>query len=209
MNKNDSISVLQPSRLYPNGKNDETARKCNLFSKAKPKDQKQKEIERKEKMKSMEFKFVPVKGQRFDIGRIINIGKCDCKKCDFMNCPKNNYALKMKRKRYTVDEFIEFYSEDLKERGFLTEELLTEFMDLFSFPKGTYWNTNYDRTAVQLVSFNRKQDEVCKGTVNTRTGEIWEYDFSESQYKLACRISKGIEKVFAFIKSEWQKGKIK
>lgn len=160
-------------------------------------------------MKSMELKFVPVKGQRFELGRTINPFKCDCKKCDFMNCPKNNYALKMKRKRYTVDEFIEFYSEDLKEWGFLTEELLTEFMDLFSFPKGTYWNPNYDRTAIQLVSFNRKEEEVCKGTINTRTGKIWEYDFSEPQYKLALRISKGIEKVFAFIESEWEKRKNK
>lgn len=156
-------------------------------------------------MKTMELKFVPVKNQRFDIGRTINFAKCDCKKCDFMNCPKNNYALKMKRKRYTVDDFIKFYAEELQKWGFLTDELITEFMDLFSFPKGTYWNTNYDRTLIQFIVFNRKQDEVRKGTVNVRTGEIWEYDFSEPQYRLACKVSKGINKVYEFIENEWAK----
>lgn len=153
----------------------------------------------------MNLEFMPVKNQRFDMGRIINFARCDCEKCDFMNCPKNNYALKMKRKRHSVDEYIEFYDEDLKRLGFLNDELLTEFMDLFSFPKGTYWNPNYDRTAIQLVVFNRKGDEVCKGTINTRTGAIWEYDFSEPQYKLACRISKGINKVYEFIENERRK----
>ena len=127
------------------------------------------------------------------------------KKCDFMNCPKNNYALKMVRKRHTVDDFIKFYAEELKKRGFLTDELIDEFMDLFSFPKGTYWNTNYDKTLIQIVTFNRKQDESCKGTVNVRTGEIWEYDFSEQQYRLACKISKGINKVYEFIENERNK----
>lgn len=84
----------------------------------------------------------------------------------------------------------------------MTGELLNEFMDLFSFPKGTYWNTNYDKTLIQFVVFNRRQDEVCKGTVHTRTGEIWEYDFSEQQYRLACKVSKGINKVYEFIENE-------
>ena len=156
-------------------------------------------------MKTMELKFVPVKNQRFDIGRTINFARCDCEKCDFMNCPKNNYALKMKRERYTVGDFIAFYAEELNKYGFLTDELITEFMDLFSFPKGTYWATDYDGTRIQFVTFNRKQDEVCKGTVNARTGEICEYDFSEPQYRLACRVSEGIKKVYEFIENEWAK----
>ena len=153
----------------------------------------------------MKLEFEPVKNQRFEIGRTINPASCDCEKCDFMNCPKHNYAVKMKRKRHTVDEYIKYYSDDLKKFGFMTEELLTEFMDLFSFPKGTYWQPNYDRTLIELVCFNRKQDEVCKGTINARTGKIWEYDFSEPQYKLACRISNGIKKVYEYIDTEWEK----
>ena len=155
----------------------------------------------------MKLEFVPVKNQKFDIGRTINPLNCDCEKCDFMNCPKHNYAVKMKRKRHTVDEYIAFYAEDLKKWGFLTDELLDEFMDLFSFPKGTYWDKNYDRTAIQIVTFNRKYDVVVKGTVNTRTGEIWEWDFSKPQYSLACRISNGIKTVYEFIESEWHKRK--
>lgn len=153
----------------------------------------------------MTLEFVPIKNQRFDIGRIINSCICDCKTCDFMNCSKHNYAVKMKRKRHTVEEYINCYAEDLKKWGFLTNELLNEFMDLFSFPKGTFWNTNYDRTVIELVTFNRNDYEVIKGTINVRTGEIWEYDFSKTQYSLACRISKGINKVYEFIESEWDK----
>lgn len=160
-------------------------------------------------MKTMELKFTPIKNQRFDIGRTINLAICDCKKCDFMNCPKNNYAPKMKRKRHTVGEFIKFYEEELSKYGYLTDELIDEFMDLFSFPKGTYWSTDYDKTHIKLVGFNRKQDEVCKGTVDVRTGEIWEYDFSESQYKLAYKISTGINKVYAFIENEGLKNHIR
>ena len=46
----------------------------------------------------MSFKMVPIKNQKFEIGRTINPFNCDCKKCDFMNCPKNNYAVKMTKK---------------------------------------------------------------------------------------------------------------
>lgn len=150
----------------------------------------------------MTLEFVPVKNQRFNIGRTINPYICDCKTCDFMNCPKHNYAVKMKRKRHTVEEYINCYAKDLKKWGFLTNGLLNEFMDLFDFPKGTFWNTNYDRTVIELVTFNRNGCEVVKGTINVRTGEIWEYDFSKAQYNLACRISKGINKVYEFIERE-------
>ena len=50
----------------------------------------------------MSFEFVPVKGQKFDFGRTINPIKCDCTICTFMNCPKNNYAVKMKKKVWKV-----------------------------------------------------------------------------------------------------------
>ena len=109
----------------------------------------------------MKLEFEPIKKQRFDIGRTINPFLCDCETCDFMNCPKHNYALKMKRKRHTVEEYINYYVDDLKKWGFLTEDLLEEFMDLFSFPKGTYWRKNYSGTAIELVTFNRNYCEVC------------------------------------------------
>ena len=43
----------------------------------------------------MKLAFEPVKNQKFDIGRTINFAKCDCEVCDFMHCPKHNYALQM------------------------------------------------------------------------------------------------------------------
>lgn len=39
----------------------------------------------------MELKFDVIKGQKFEIGRTINPFLCDCKECDFLNCPKKNY----------------------------------------------------------------------------------------------------------------------
>ena len=41
----------------------------------------------------MKLAFEPVKNQKFDIGRTINFTKCDCEVCNFMRCPKHNYAL--------------------------------------------------------------------------------------------------------------------
>lgn len=48
----------------------------------------------------MKFQLIPAKNQKFDIGRTINFTKCDCAKCDFMRCPKNNYAVKDWRKTW-------------------------------------------------------------------------------------------------------------
>ena len=156
-------------------------------------------------MKSMKLKFDTIKGQKFDIKRTINLSQCTCEKCDFLHCPKNNYAVRVKRHRYTVDEYIDYYSEELKKFGFLTYELLDEFMDLFNFPKGTYWRRDYDKTHIEFVTFNRKGDEICKGSINARTGVVLDYDLTEPQYKLACRIGKGIKQVYEFIESEWVK----
>lgn len=111
------------------------------------------EKERKTKMK---LKFVPVKNQKFEWGRTINPFKCDCEECTFMNCPKNNYAVKMQRQGYSIEEFWDEYSEDIlainkprriqynfqnEYRFQLTYNLLNEFMDAlcFKFPTGTYW----------------------------------------------------------------------
>ena len=44
----------------------------------------------------LEYELVPVKNQKFDIGRTINFTKCKCDKCDFLHC--DNYAKKMQLK---------------------------------------------------------------------------------------------------------------
>lgn len=61
----------------------------------------------------MKFKMIPVKNQKFEIGRTVDPTKCDCKECNFMNCPKNNYCLKMTQKKYTVKEFFNENKEDM------------------------------------------------------------------------------------------------
>ena len=110
----------------------------------------------------MEFKLIPVKNQKFDIGRTINLTKCNCGKCDFMHCPKNNYALKMVQKKYTVQEFFnENKNEIVKKRNlksYFNYETLSDFMDacVSGFPKGTYWNMD-NGEAVELVTQNRSK----------------------------------------------------
>ena len=59
----------------------------------------------------MKVEYEPIKNQKFDIGRTINPFKCDCAECTFMNCPKKNYAVKMKIKKHSVDEFFNTYKE--------------------------------------------------------------------------------------------------
>lgn len=157
----------------------------------------------------MELKFDVIKGQKFEMGRTINPALCGCKKCDFLNCPKKNYAVKTRKHIYKVDEFINEYALSLKRYRILTKDLLGEFMECFCFPKGTYWDlTNYG-ASIRLVSFSRRGSEVVKGTINTQTGEIWDYDLSSRQYALAERISKGINKVYEFIRGTGENGKEK
>ena len=110
----------------------------------------------------MEFKLVPAKNQKFDIGRTINFTKCDCQKCDFMHCPKNNYALKMVQKKYTVQDFFDENKEEIvKARAlgaYFNYETLTDFMDacVSGFPKGTYWDMDFD-DGIELVTQNRSK----------------------------------------------------
>ena len=155
----------------------------------------------------MELKYEVIKNQKFDIGRTINPFKCDCKDCDFLHCPKKNYAPKTRLVRPTVDKFIKCYSSELKEQKALTRELLDEFRDIFSFPKGTYWSFGtdsfwYSGGHIELNTFNRKYEVVLKGTVNVTSGEVWEHDFTTAQERLANRISSAIKKVNEFIEKE-------
>lgn len=96
----------------------------------------------------MKLAFEPVKNQKFDIGRTINFAKCDCETCDFMHCPKNNYALQMARKKYTIQEFWDENKDDIIEVGSLREyfnfDTISDFLDAcITFPKGTYWETDF------------------------------------------------------------------
>lgn len=110
----------------------------------------------------MKYKTEPIKGQKFEWGRTINPFNCDCKVCTFMNCPKHNYAVKMKQHKYTIKEFVTDSKNAIKEKGGLWAYLkdgegLMEFMDacIGGFPKGTYWQpTGY---SVELVSMNRSK----------------------------------------------------
>lgn len=164
----------------------------------------------------MNLEFVPIKSQKFSIGRVINLSKCDCEKCNFMNCPKNNYAVKMKRKQHKVDVFWnEWESEILKLNRpkkwqynahnkynlLLTYEMLCDLFDTvsFSFPKGTYWQPtspiSYDGEIekrvyreIALVRFSRDGKETTLGNITIQHPYIRDYNLNERQYKLAEKL---------------------
>lgn len=108
----------------------------------------------------MKLEFVPAKNQKFEVGRTINFAKCDCEKCDFMNCPKNNYALKMVRKKYTAKEFFEENKEKIMKcrnlNDYFNFDTVGDFIDAcVSFPKGTFWDLCGDD--IELVKINRSK----------------------------------------------------
>ena len=168
----------------------------------------------------MNLEFVPVKGQKFEIGRTINPFKCDCEKCDFMNCPKNNYAKKMTRKKYYLDDFWNEWGERIvklnkPQRWYysfhdrycfsLTYDMINDFFDFlcFSFPKGTYWEPTSPRSyegeieeriydEISLVKFSRDGREITLGRVEVTKPILIDYDLSERQYKLAEKIQHSI-----------------
>ena len=169
----------------------------------------------------MKLEFIPILNQKFEVGRTINPFKCDCDNCDFMHCPKNNYAVKMKRKRHTVEKFFEDNREEILKlnkpkrwmRSFhdefkmqLTYNLINELADYlcYKFPTNTYWNVNdctgediekcvYDR--IDLVKISRGGKEITLGYVKICDGSVHDIDFNESRYKLASRISNAFIKL--------------
>lgn len=148
----------------------------------------------------MKIKYDVVKNQKFDLGRTINPLKCDCEECDFLNCPKKNYAVKKKVHKYTVQEYIEDSSEELKKWKFLNDDLIIDLMDyVFTFPKGTYWRMDYSNIRIELITFSRSGRELVRGSINTRTGKIYDFDMTVTQEKLANRISKAIITIQNFI----------
>lgn len=179
--------------------------------------------------------MIPVKNQKFEVGRTINPSKCDCEKCTFMNCPKNNYAVKMTKKIWKVADFWEEFKEEIiqinKPKKWqynfhhkydleLNYKLITEFMDmLFSFPKGTYWSPedkkwHTDDTDIEeqiyrtiaLKKVSRSGNIVNLGEISIDNGNYRDYDLSESQEKLAIKISNALkelkELVFAYYQEQ-------
>lgn len=181
----------------------------------------------------MSFEFVPVKGQKFDFGRTINPFKCDCPHCDFMNCPKNNYAVKMKKKIWKVADFWEEFKDEILEINKpmkwqysfhkwydleLNYKLITEFMDmLFSFPKGTYWSpqdpkwctddTDIDDQiykTIALQKVSRKGSIIDLGSVVIRSGDYYDFDLSEAQERLAVKISNALKELKELVFKHYQ-----
>lgn len=164
----------------------------------------------------MEFKLIPAKNQKFDIGRTINFTKCNCEKCDFMHCPKNNYALKMVQKKYTVQEFFnENKNEIVKKRNlksYFNYETLSDFMDacVSGFPKGTYWNMD-NGEAVELVTQNRSKygaDFLPRVEVSFCVGFPITYyvGCTDKQEKLAIKIKRLVEQLDSLLLAELSKG---
>lgn len=171
--------------------------------------------------------YIPIPNQKFEIGRIINFSRCGCEKCDYMHCPKNNYAVKMKRKSFTVKTFFENNKEEIlalnkpaRWQGSFRKKfdlelnyaLIVELFDTlnFAFPKGTYWavddykwfEEDTDKTiyrAINIVKFSHKGSEITLGTIEIANGMVSDVDFSQVQEKLSNKISKALTDLKALI----------
>lgn len=159
----------------------------------------------------MEYKADVIKNQKFDIGRTINPFICDCEKCDYLNCPKGNYAVKTKPHKYKTKDFCEVWHDKLVELARnhpyfdLTQEMFTDLIgDCISFPKGTYWGFGAVKKSAEkyedTIYFTVTIESIVRGNVRTRAeinqfGDIIDKGMNETQWKLAERISKAIQDV--------------
>ena len=176
----------------------------------------------------MKLEYEPVKGQPFDIGRTINFTKCNCEKCDFMNC--TNYAKKMKLKKFKkTEEFIQSWKEQNPEyadkvysddKAF--EELITDFLDrMISFPKGLFWKPNHSWTkrdeliGIDLVRMSKtKYERDQEGDFVSLADITFRENYNGTQYytihgcysyctdraeKLANKIATGLNEVFKLL----------
>lgn len=160
------------------------------------------------------YKTDVIKNQKFDIGRTINPFKCDCEKCDFLHCPKNNYAVKTKPHKYKVSEFCDLWHEEIIKNHYFkaTYDMLDDLIgDCISFPKGTYWSPHTsifydDYDGIVLQKFNRKYEPVTIAKINL-DGKITEYDLTERQYNLAKKIANAFQEVQNYIKKHYKENK--
>ena len=163
----------------------------------------------------MEYKADVIKNQKFEIGRTINPFLCDCDDCDFLHCPKNNYAVKTKPHKYKTKEFCEVWHDELveaakKDPDFdFTIEMFDDLIgDCISFPKGTYWSPghlvesteDYNKTIYNgILIQNLVRGNIVDRALIYQDGDINDYGMSETQWKLAERISKAIREVREYV----------
>ena len=120
----------------------------------------------------MKEKFIPIKSQKFEVGRVKNLSLCDCKDCDYIHCPKNNYCVKMKSHRYSFDDFWKEWKckrEEMllkmNEPGLnLYKQCVNELIDsCLDFPKSlSYRIANYHPLLIDLYKFrNNESSLIC------------------------------------------------
>lgn len=135
--------------------------------------------------------FIVVPKQKFDLTRVINIMKCDCSNCDYMHCPKKNYAVRTKIRKLGINEFIKTYSEKLKEKGF-TKELIEDYFSYYvAFPKGLYWNFNYiNENLIEFYKYNQRGEQILAAMIDIRNPFVNSCDTTTTQYNFLTRVCK-------------------
>lgn len=163
----------------------------------------------------MEFKLEPVKNQKFEIGRTINLSKCNCEQCDFMNCPKQNYALKMKPKKYSVAEFWEANKEEIIKsksvanyfsNSLFANDNITDFISTcVSFPKGIWWDLRGDGITLNVKNRSKYGDDFLTRAdikFNGKKENIYYVGYSDRIEKLATSIKNKFNKLDVLLKKE-------
>lgn len=149
--------------------------------------------------------YIVDKRQNFEPGRIINFTVCsNCdllQNCKYLECPNKNYAVKMKKRKKTIDEIVEAYKDVLYESVSFGEalekdsDLINDFMDCFTFPKNIHWQlTEFNFIEIQVLD-NRTKTMRKVGSIDTYDGEKYKLFVSQIQSKLIDRIKKAIDKI--------------
>lgn len=176
----------------------------------------------------MEAVYEVVRNQSFDIGRTINFARCDCIECDFLHCPKNNYAVKTKKKVRSVDEFWAEHSEEILKYSVYSKalrpveirlpfSLMVDLMEnCFSLPKGTYWEVGDSTTvkefsdewlykSIEIHKISKSGNQIRLGDVRMSDGKITDIDLSERQHKAAEKISAAFTYLRKLATEEYEK----
>lgn len=129
-------------------------------------------------MMPMPVKMVEKKVQEFNPNRIKDISLCSkCKnefmQCnEFMHCPKENYISQLTVYRYSLQEFKDYYGDNLTGEWYKNTDILDDFINLFEFPESVYHII--ENNTIKLFNLHVRDWSYC--VVDLSTGIVHIHD---------------------------------
>lgn len=168
-------------------------------------------------MKIMPVKFKPIKNQKFSLGNVIQLNLCNCKSCDFMNCPKKNYSVKHYLYKYDPEEFFDFYKEDLlnliiykphlnlKVVAWTPEFLNSFIMECIKFPKNRCFEVDVQSKNIYIYKKTKYREpyKIMRIEYDTKryfyAANYYGEEYKQQDEKLAEQILKKYNRIEGFI----------